>query len=79
MDRKSKFEAHLAVVSCQEQVECCAFDSEQLYISFNNISNILRYFYATPPRNSRKCGGLCNSLAPRACPNIPYYYVWGAL
>ena len=30
--------------------------SSQNFISFNNISNILRYVYEKPPHNKRKCG-----------------------
>ena len=45
--------------------------SSQLFISLNNISNILRDLYGKPRRNNRKGGSQCSSRSVRLG-NEPY-------
>ena len=48
-----------SVRKCQEGCPISSHTS----ISFNNISNILRYVYEKPPYNKKKCGRRLGYLA----------------
>ena len=53
-DPQQRYKTHLKLSMC----------SHNCSISFNNISNIIRYLYEKPPHNNRKCGQRYGTPAP---------------
>ena len=83
------FQEHLALARVSREAHP---NSSHNFISFNSISNILRYFNEKPPHNNMKCCSRstwrlrgCNSLRTRVrlCPIfllfLPHFRLYGVV